>query len=139
PATGEILIERDAFQVAQASIGDLVTVKTSNGNEQRLVIRGSVHDVGQAQARMENVVYGYITLETLAQLGEEPYLDQLNILVAENRFDEPHIRSVTAQVRAFLESRGHAVRRVDIPRPGKHPHADINGLLLLTMAAFGLF
>ena len=68
PATGEILIERDAFQVAKANIGDAVTVKTANGVEQPLVISGSVHDVGQAQARMENIVYGYINLATLVQL-----------------------------------------------------------------------
>ena len=139
PATGEILIERDAFQVAQASIGDLVTVKTSNGNEQRLVISGSVHDVGQAQARMENVVYGYITLETLAQLGEQPYLDQLNILVAENRFDENHIREVAARIQTLIQARGHEIRRVDIPKPGKHPHSEIMGVLLLSMSTFGLF
>jgi hypothetical protein len=88
------LIERDAFQVAKANIGDAVTVKTANGVEQPLVISGSVHDVGQAQARMENIVYGYINLATLVQLGEEPRLNQLNILVAQNRFDEDHIRRV---------------------------------------------
>ena len=76
PATGEILIERDAFQVAKAKIGDAVRVKTANGVEQPLVISGSVHDVGQAQARMENIVYGYISLATLAQLGEQPTLNQ---------------------------------------------------------------
>ena len=38
PANGEILIERDAFQVAKANIGDAVTVKTANGVEQPLVI-----------------------------------------------------------------------------------------------------
>jgi putative ABC transport system permease protein len=139
PATGEILIERDAFQVASAKIGDTVRVKTVNGVEQPLFVSGSVHDVGQAQARMENVVYGYITLDTLRQLGEEPFLDQLNILVAENKFDEGHIRSVAEQVRKLVESRGHAVRRVDIPRPGKHPHSDLMGILLLAMSTFGLF
>src|SRR5918911_1293966 len=54
--------------------------------EPRRVISGSVHDVGQAQARMKNIVYGYINLAALVQLGEEPTLDQLNILVAQNRF-----------------------------------------------------
>ena len=53
PATGEILIERDAFQVARVHIGDRVTVRTLNGPERSLRISGSVHDVGQAQARME--------------------------------------------------------------------------------------
>lgn len=139
PGAGEILIERDALQVARARIGDTVTVKTGDGEQRNLRVTGSVHDVGQAQARMENIVYGYAVLETLVQLGEEPYLDQVDILVAERPFDEAHIRAVVAEVQALLESRGHPVRRVDVPRPGKHPHADINGLLLLTMAAFGLF
>ena len=139
PADGEILIERDAFQVVKANIGDAVTVKTANGIEQPLAISGSVHDVGQAQARMENIVYGYINLATLVQLGEEPRLDQLNILVAENRFDEDHIRRVVADVESLIKSRGHEVRRTDIPRPGKHPHSDLTGILLLAMSSFGLF
>jgi putative ABC transport system permease protein len=139
PAIGEILIERDAFQVAHAKIGDTVTIRIGQGKEQTLHVTGRVHDVGQAQARMENSVYGYITLGTLAQLGEQPYLDQLNILVAENRLDEQHIRSVAQDVKKLVESRGHIVRSVDIPRPGKHPHADIMGVLLLAMSSFGFF
>jgi len=139
PATGEILIERDAFQVAKINVGDAVTVKTANGVETPLVISGSVHDVGQAQARMENIVYGYINLATLVQLGEEPHFDQLNILVAQNRFDEDHIRRVASDVEKLIEGRGHDVRRVEIPRPGKHPHSDLMGILLLAMSSFGLF
>ena len=139
PATGEILIERDAFQVAKARIGDKVTVKTANGKEQQLLVSGSVHDVGQAQARMENIVYGYINLATLVQLGEDPYLDQLNILVRNNRFDEAHIERVVNDVRTLIESRGTQVKRVEIPAPGKHPHSDLTGILLLAMSSFGLF
>lgn len=139
PAEGELLIERDAFQVVKANVGDAVTVKTTNGVEQPLVISGSVHDVGQAQARMENIVYGYINLATLVQLGEEPRLNQLNILVAQNRFDEDHIKRVVGDVEALIKSQGHEVLRVDIPRPGKHPHSDLTGILLLAMSSFGLF
>ena len=139
PATGEILIERDAFQVARANIGDAVIVKTADGVEQPLVISGRVHDVGQAQARMENIVYAYTNLDTLVQLGEKPYYDRLNILVAENRFDADHIRKVAADVKSLIESRGHEVWRVDVPPPGKHPHSDLTGMLLLAMSSFGLF
>ena len=139
PATGEILIERDAFQVVRANIGDAVTVKTADGVEQSLVITGRVHDVGQSQARMENIVYAYTNLETLVQLGEKPFYDRLNILVAENRFDEDHIRKVAADVKSLIESRGHEVWRVDVPPPGKHPHSDLTGMLLLAMSSFGLF
>ena len=139
PEAGEILIERDALGVARAAIGDSVTVLTSRGTSRSLRVSGSVHDVGQAQARMENAVYGYITLETLASLGEEPVLDRLNVLVAGNRFDEAHVRRVAEEVRGVAEKLGHPVRRVDVPEPGKHPHASIMGLLLLSMASFGLF
>ncbi len=139
PDTGEILIERDAFQVLGGNIGDAVVVKTANGVEQPLAIAGSVHDVGQAQARMENIVYGYINLATLAQLGEQPYLDRLNILVADRQFDESHIRQVAAQVKTLIEARGHEVWRVDVPPPGKHPHSELMGMLLLAMSSFGIF
>src|SRR5262249_18251473 len=87
PGEGEIAIERDAFQVARAAIGDTVTVRTIRGRERTLRISASVHDVGQAQARMENIVYGYVTKETFAALGEEPYFDQLKILVSGDRMD----------------------------------------------------
>ncbi len=138
PGKGEILIERDAFQVANVRIGDAATVKMPNGDFQTLRVTGGVHDVGQAQARMENIVYGYITLETLALLGEQPFLNHLKILVKGDRFDRVHIGSVAEEVRKILEKRGHAVRGTDIPAPGKHPHADLMGMLLLAILSFGL-
>jgi putative ABC transport system permease protein len=139
PGKGEILVERDALQVAKARIGDDVSVQASDGQERTLRVSGSAHDVGQAQARMENIVYAYATLDTLALLGEEPYLDQLTVVVAENKFDEAHVRRVAADLEKWMTSQGHPVRRLDVPTPGKHPHADIMGLLLAAMAGFGLF
>lgn len=139
PATGEILIERDAFQVLKGQIGDLVKVRTNAGNEWELRVAGRVKDVGQAQARMENLVYGYISLDTLKLLGEPPRLDQVLILAAENRFDENHVREVAEHSRRFLEKKGHPVRKVEVPKPGAHPHADLMGTLLLAKAGFGLF
>ncbi len=138
PGPGELLIERDAFQVAKANIGDAVTVRGPNGEFATLRVAGRVHDVGQAQARMENIVYGYITLETLTLLGETPYLDQLKILVADNAFDKAHIAGVVDELKQRLEESGRIVRSVDIPDPGKHPHADLMGMLLLAISSFGL-
>ena len=142
PAPGGILIERDAFQVAKAAIGDIVTIETPSGREQKLRVAGRVHDAGQAQARMENIVYGYITPATLAALGETPALDRLYMLAGENRFpvdEEAHVNRVAADVKAWLEANGHVVRRMDVPAPGEHPHAAIMGALLLAMAVFGIF
>ncbi|MEA2164278.1 MAG: putative transport system permease protein [Thermoanaerobaculia bacterium] len=139
PSTGEILIERDAFQVARIHIGEDVIVRTTNGPEKTLRVSGGVHDVGQAQARMENVVYGYITTTTLALLGETPTLNQVKLVVSGDARSTQHIERVAADVKKTIEGRGHPVTRVDIPTPGKHPHADIMGLLLLSLSSFGLF
>jgi len=139
PATGELLIERDAFQVAKARIGDEVTIEMQGGRQHMLRVAGRVHDAGQAQARMENAVYGYITPETLAALGEPVALNRLYVLASRDRFKEVHVRRVASDVKAWLESRGHPVSRMDVPTPGTHPHAEIMGLLLLAMAAFGVF
>lgn len=138
PAPGEVLIERDAFQVVKAHVGGTVTVKTAQGEERTLRVSGSVHDVGQAQARMEQMVYGYIGVDTLAMLGEEPFLDQLLIVAAGDAFDKAHVRQVATDVQQWLEAGGHPVRRVDVPEPGKHPHADLTGMLLLAQSSFGL-
>ncbi len=151
PAAGELLIERDAFQVARARAGDMVTVEidrrggpsasptaSADPRRQTLRVAGGVHDAGQAQARMENSVYGYITPATLTTLGETPVLDRLYVVVSRDRFDQAHVRRVATGVKEWLERGGHAVRRVDVPPPGQHPHALIMGLLLLSMAAFGL-
>jgi putative ABC transport system permease protein len=137
PSPGGVLIERDAFQVAKARIGDRITILLPQGREQELRVAGGVHDAGQAQARMENSVYAYITPQTLALLDEAATLDRLYVIAGGDRFDAAHVRRVADDVKAALEARGHAVRRVDVPPPGQHPHSVIMGFLLLVMAAFG--
>jgi putative ABC transport system permease protein len=139
PATGGLLIERDAFQVVKLRIGDVATVETKDGGHHQLRVAGRVHDAGQAQARMENLVYGYISTQTLAALGEPAQLDRLYLLASGNEFDDAHVKHVADDVKRWLESAGHVVRRMDVPVPGQHPHAVIMGFLLLLMAAFGVF
>jgi putative ABC transport system permease protein len=139
PPDNELLIERDALRVARAKIGDEILISMENGTEQSLMIGGTVHDVGQAQARMEQIVYAYITRNTLKQLGEDPYLDEWKVVVAGDRFREEHVRATIADLKRFLEESGQLVRRIEIPKPGQHPHADLMGTLLLFKSSFGLF
>jgi putative ABC transport system permease protein len=137
PTRGEVLIERDAFQVARAKVGDVITLRTDDGNTHTLRVGGRVHDVGQAQARMENSVYGYITTDTLAEVGEKPILDLLLIQVASEKYNQEHIRQVTARLRGRLIAAGYRVDGIDFPEPGKHPHADLMAALLLAISSFG--
>ncbi|HTE42515.1 MAG TPA: ABC transporter permease, partial [Steroidobacteraceae bacterium] len=81
-------------------------------------------------------VYGYITLETLAQLDAAGSLDELQI-VSEAR-TTTDIEAAMRKLAPWLREGGHAVRFIRIPPPGAHPHQwqiDIVSLLLLS---FGL-
>ena len=139
PGDREVLVERDAFGVAQAKIGDQLTIQTPAGPETLLKLVGSVHDPGQAQARMEQLVYGYISVNTLKLLGEEPYFDEIKIQVSSDRWNEAQIRKTTVSLKEHLEKKGYTIRRIDIPKPGAHPHADLMGTLLLFKSSFGFF
>jgi putative ABC transport system permease protein len=114
-----------------------VTIRTASGAEHTLRVAGGVHDAGQAQARMESQVYGYVTLDTVLVLGEPPILDRLYLIAGGDRFDGANVQRVASDVKGWLETVGHRVTRVDVPPPGQHPHAAIMGLLLLVMALFG--
>ncbi|MBZ0297565.1 MAG: FtsX-like permease family protein [Anaerolineae bacterium] len=139
PATGEILLERTAVQVAQAQIGDNVIVKIPNQKERTLVLTGTVHTPGLPPAWVESRIYGYITPETLALFGGTAALDQLKILVAENQFDKTAIRQTADELKAWLVQNGHTVSYIDIPEPGKHVHADLMAAFITMLGAMGLF
>ena len=82
--------------------------------------------------------YGYITLDTLAALGESRSLDELRIVVAEKPLDVQHIQEVAYQAKGFLEQRDLAVSQVIVPKPGQHPHTDQMNSLLFLLEAFGV-
>jgi len=134
----EISLERDALGVARARVGETLIVRTSAGKERALRVVGSTHDVGKAQARMEDIVYGYVAFDALTALGEEPYFDELAITVAQGSGDVARTREVAQAVAVRIAPEAR-VLRIDVPESGEHPHAKIMGLLLLSIAAFGIF
>jgi putative ABC transport system permease protein len=138
PATGEILLERTAVQVARAKMGDNVVIKIPNRKEQTLSFTGTVHTPGLPPAWVESRVYGYITQETLALFGVASKLDQLKILVAEKPFDKAAITKTAYELKDWLERNGHTVSRIDIPEPGKHIHADLMAAFITMIEAMGL-
>ncbi len=136
PRQGGILIERAAFRVLGARIGDGVVVRLPGVGQQILHISGSAHDPAQAPAWMEGLIYGYVTRETLAMFGRMP-LNQILLTVAENPLDKVHIRSTVKSVTDWMERQGYRVQRIDVPEPGHHPHQTQLKALLFLLQAFG--
>ena len=58
--------------------------------------------------------------------------------MAENPLDKTAIRSTAYETKAWLEQNGQTVSRIEIPEPGKHPHASQMATLLFLLEAFGM-
>ncbi|HEV7501946.1 MAG TPA: FtsX-like permease family protein [Vicinamibacteria bacterium] len=137
PAAGEVLLERTALSVARAGIGDTVSVKAAGGAPIALRIAGTVHAGGLAPSWMDHVVIGFVGPRSVLRADGHGETPQIRILVAERADDPSHIREVAARVKEWLEARGGTVSRVEVPPPGRHPHADQMDTFLFLLGAFG--
>jgi putative ABC transport system permease protein len=129
----EVLIERASLSVTGAKVGDRVSVKTGDGVERSLRIAGTVHAAGLAPGWMDHHVSAFVSERSFPA----PETSRLLVSVAGDRLDLRHIRAVASGVRTFLEQRGVQVTAVEIPPPGRHPHADQMATFLFLLGVFG--
>jgi putative ABC transport system permease protein len=122
PATGTMLVERTALTVMDAGEGGFITVRTPGGAQQTLKIAGVVHDPALAPAWQEEAGYGYITMATVKELGENPRFDLLRIQVAENEYSRQDITRKAEELADWLKQSGREIHEIQVPPPGKHPH-----------------
>jgi putative ABC transport system permease protein len=139
PPNGKVLLERAAVQVAGMGIGETLSVRIGNASPVPLEIAGTIHDFSQAPAWQEGMIFGYVAPETMAQLAGNEGFTELRLVVADQRLNVAHIRTVARRVATALDKSGSRVRDIQIPRPGEHPHqAQMNSLLAMQQAFGGV-
>lgn len=138
PDDDEVVLERSAVSVAAAERGSDLLLRIPGGGEKSLRFAGTVHAPGFAPAWMEHVVYGFIPWTSRVRDGEHRESSQLLIRVAEHETELGHINEVAERVRTEIESRGYTVRRVNVPTPGRHPHAGQMSTFMYLLGTFGL-
>ena len=132
PGLNEMLIERDSEMFLRSVNYNKVNIQLKDGTQLIWGISGKVHDPGQAPARMERVVYGYISKETYAKITKKPLLNRLQLRVVQNKLDKQHIAEVVAKLGTMLTKSGNPVLYSYIPEPEQHPHQwQLNALLIL--------
>ncbi|MEA2343879.1 MAG: putative transport system permease protein, partial [Thermoanaerobaculia bacterium] len=133
-ADDEILIEQSSLGITHANIGDRVIVRTSDRGEHPLRIAGTVHAAGLAPGWMEHAATGFVTWNSILRAGAGVESQQLRIVVTGDRLDEHHIREVAKRVELAIDRN---VTRIDVPTPGRHPHAAQMDTFLFLLGAFG--
>ncbi len=136
PATGEVLIERAVDRMTPIRLGAALAIELPNGELHTLRIAGTTHDPGNAPAWQERMIYGYISVETLARLDADHQLDQLQVVIGEKTIAS--IESAMRSLSLWLRAGGEAVRFIRIPPPGAHPHQWQIDTVALFLLGFGL-
>ncbi len=138
PPDGTMLMERGALPLVSAKIGDSIRLQTPNGQKQKILISGSVHDPSLAPSSQEQTAYGYATPSTLGQLGESTDLHLLKVKLKNQSLDEKSINQAIGNLAKWLKQQGHIVEEVRIPPSNKHPHQSQMTSVLIMMLIFSL-
>ncbi|MDQ1323412.1 MAG: putative transport system permease protein [Chloroflexota bacterium] len=138
PRRGEIVFERSSRTVADLQEGRTITVQLGPDRTKTLVTGGFAHEPGGAPAYFFGQAIGYVTFETLDDLGFDDSFDELRILVANPDGTRAQARAVAGEVRDRLEKAGAPVAFVQVPTPGEHPAQDVLNAVFLILGAIGV-
>ncbi len=138
PADRDILIERDSLFLTGAELNNALLLETREGYQRSLTISGLVHDMNQLPAQITGIPYGYVSRDTLEWLGMSPDYNELQILVAGDRFNKAHITEVTEAVGDRLEKAGAYVYWKEVPEPGEHIVEEFLPTIIVLMTTLGL-
>ena len=81
PPEGTLWLERSAVPALGLAVGDVLTVRLSDGDTFALPVAGFVNDLAVAPTTVQPGVYGYISDATAAQLGIAEGYNQLALTV----------------------------------------------------------
>ena len=137
PKRGEVVFEQSSLKVADLAEGRPVTIQLGPDKTTTLRTGGFAHEPGGAPAYFFGQAIGYVTFETLADLGFSDSMDELRILVSNPDGTRAQARTVATDVRTRLEKAGAEVAFVQVPTPGEHPAQDLLNAVFLILGAIG--
>jgi len=138
-AIGEVALERDSLSnlpFLKEEGKKQISLMIPGQKEQVLQFSGLTHAPGLSPASMEKYSYGFLTLEGMKALGYQGWFDELHIVSYENRMDKEKMTDLAKEIRTTLERAGYDVKGYEIPKPGKHPHADQLSSLIFLLQTF---
>jgi putative ABC transport system permease protein len=135
----ELTVEKDSFKIlknVKGNIGEKLSIKMPSGKTSSFTLSGIVHAPGLAPASMEHFSYAFVRLESLQTLGQNGWFDEMRIVSHENRFDRQKMRGLSENMAEVLEQNGYKIIKIDVPVPGRHPHANQLDSILFLLQAF---
>lgn len=138
PSRGDIILEASAKQVGDFAVGDTLAVERADGETATLRIAGFAHDINAVPAQFVGFETGYVTLDTMVELGESRDFNALSLVFVAEDITLNEASRLAANIRERLfEREDLQVFYTDVPEPGSHFLGDIFGALSLLLLAMG--
>lgn len=139
PRRDEVVLERAALQVGAYKIGDTLVVETRTGERRTLTVSGFAHDINAVPAQFIGAETGYVSFETLPDIGEAESYNELLVAMSGTALTQREASLLAEDIkRDVLGNNGIAVLGVYVPKPGSHFLGDIFKAVSLLLLALGL-
>lgn len=138
PKRGEIVFERSTQTLTTIAAGQQVTIELGPNKTKTLTAGGFASEPGAAPAYLFGQAIGYVTFDTLQDLGYSDSFDELRITVANPDGTRDQAKAVATLVKDRLEKAGAPVAFTQIPTPGEHPAQDFLNAIFLILGAIGV-
>jgi putative ABC transport system permease protein len=139
PARGEVVFERSTkLLVPDLVDGQPIKIQVGPDKTKTLVAGGIASEPGAAPAYMFGQAIGYVTFDTLQDLGFDDSFDEMRILVADPNGTRDQNRDVARAVKDRIEKAGAPVAFMQISTPGEHPAQDLLNAVFMILGAIGL-
>jgi len=143
----EIILEGQTAKELDKQVGDLVSVRMENGKTFSLKVRAIVQNIYEMPYSISNRMSGFITMDTLELMGEQPFYNRLDVVVADPDNTREGVLQVGAMLRdEILQPAGVFVGSIQVPGmdsdPGEHwAQNQISGfvLILQVMSILAIF
>lgn len=138
----EIYLERSGAAALGLTPGDTLQVELSDGRIRDLKLAAYAQVSTDAPYFFAQSFSAYTNEDTLIDLGGSALYDTLLMTVADNQFDEEHVRAVAEAVAEKIEDSGREVYFTLVFQPGRHFASDITkalGGLMMFMGIMAVF
>ncbi len=133
----EIILERQSAQLLGYKVGDHVQVQLEDGRTYPLTVSGIAHDVYEMPFALMGEATGFVNLDTLQWMGEQPTYNRLDVVVSGVQKDKTTVLNIAEIIKnRVVEPAGYQVLSTRIPGVGSNPgdhwaHNQIQGFLLI--------
>jgi putative ABC transport system permease protein len=135
PASTSVVLERGTLAYLNIQPGGSLRLQTPQGQVLELPVTGVGHDLYQVNPVITAAGAGYISAETLRQLGGPQGYTQLHIQLRPASLADA--QASAGRIRQTLESAGVSIQAVDIYANGDHPLAGLVQGLSLVLGLMG--